>query len=83
MTQSTEERKAFEDRVKGVKEALAKKKIHYYTPALAGLPAEIRGSLTAWQLRNTMNAGIMNKQALIALEQLAGIVSPELQSLAA
>jgi hypothetical protein len=39
--------------------------------------------LTPQQLRNTMNAGTKNKQALIALEQLAGIVSPELQTIGA
>lgn len=72
----------FEYRLKNAKKALKKKKIRFYAPALAGLPKEVRGELTAQQLRNTMNAGLKNKQALIALEQLAGIESPELLALA-
>ena len=70
----------FEYRLNNAKKALKKKKIRFYAPALAGLPVEVRGTLTPAQLRNTMNAGLKNKQALIALEQLAGIASPELQS---
>jgi len=70
----------FEYRLKLVKKAFKRLQIHFYAPALAGLPKEVRGELTAQKLRNTMNAGTYNKQALIALEQIAGIESPELQA---
>ena len=80
MAHTVEDKAVFEYRLKLVKKALKKQKIRFYAPALAGLPAAIRGALTPQQLRNTMNAGTRNKQALIALEQLAGIVSPELQT---
>ena len=80
MAHTIEDKAVFEYRLKLVKKALKKQTIRFYAPALAGLPAAIRGELTPQQLRNTMNAGIRNKQALIALEQLVGIVSPELQT---
>jgi hypothetical protein len=81
MALTLEEKAVFEYRLRLAKKALSKKNIRFYAPALAGLPPEIRGTLTPQQLRNTMNAGTKNKQALIALEQLAGIVSPELQTI--
>lgn len=83
MPYTLEEKAVFKYRLDIAKKALGKKKIRFYAPALAGLPKEVRGELTAHQLRNTMNAGVMNKKALIALEQLAGIVSPELEAVAA
>lgn len=80
MALSLEEKAVFEYRLKNAKKALKKKKIKYYGPALAGVPEYIRGELTNVHLRNTMNAGLKNRQALIALEYLAGIESPELQA---
>lgn len=83
MAQTLEEKAVFEYRLKLVKKAFEKLQIRFYAPALRGLPVEVRGQLTPQQLRNTMNAGLKNKQALIALEQIAGIVSPELQPVGA
>jgi len=77
------EKAVFEYRLNIAKKALKKKRIRFYSPALNALPKEVRGNLTAVQLRNTMNAELKNMQALIALEQIAGIESPELQPVAA
>ena len=83
MAHTLEDKAVFEYRLKLVKKAFKKQEIRFYAPALRGLPPEVRGSLTPQQLRNTMNAGLKNKQALIALEQIAGIVSPELHPITA
>lgn len=82
MALALEEKAVFEYRLKLVKKAFDKRKIRFYSPALNALPPEVRGELTPVHLRNTMNAEVKNMQALIALEQIAGIVSPELQSAA-
>lgn len=86
MPYSLQDKAVFEYRLKLAKKAFKAKKIRYYSPALNALPAEVKkviGDVSAQQLRNTMNAGTMNKQALIVLEYLGGIVSPELQTIAA
>lgn len=72
------EKAVFEYRLKLAKKALKARGVKYYGPALAGLPPDVRGALTPMILRNVMNAGVKNTQALVALEQLAGIESPEL-----
>lgn len=83
MAHTLEDKAVFEYRLRLVKKAFEKQKIRFYAPALRALPLEVRAELTPTHLRNTMNAGTYNKQALIALEQIAGIASPELQPLTA
>lgn len=85
MPYTLQEKAVFEYRLKLAKKAFKAKKIRYYSPALNALPREVKeivGNVSAQQLRNTMNAGVMNTQALVVLEYLGGIASPELQSLA-
>lgn len=73
MAYTMQEKAVFEYRVKQVKKGLKKKAIKYYGPAVAGLPADIKGGVTYQDLRNVMNAGTMDEKALAVLEVVAGI----------
>lgn len=79
MAYTLEQKAVFDYRVKQVKKALKKRKIKYYSPALAAVPEEMKNGITAVHLRNVMNAGLKNTRALLVLEHLAGIKSPELE----
>jgi hypothetical protein len=73
MAYTMQEKAVFEYRLKQVKKGLKKKAIKYYGPAVASLPVEVKGAVTYQDLRNVMNAGIMDERALAVLEVVAGI----------